>query len=47
MAYNINLHRLKGFVTNPSGQHVAHIEIVERQPQDVEQLGRLHLISFY
>ena len=34
-------------VTNPSGQHVVHIEIVERQPHDVEQLGRFHLISFY
>ena len=26
---------------------MVHIEIVERKPHGVEQLGRLHLISFY
>jgi len=32
---------------NPSSWHVVHVEIVEHQPLNVEQLDRLYLISIY
>jgi len=34
-------------VTNPSSWHVVRVEIVERQPHDVEQLDSLYLNSIY